>query len=300
MIVICIPLARRHRTTIQQTQVAAMCHSLSKCLAQIKTTKSSYVIQVIINGPPIKDLNTEVLAEGFLALKGKLPVRNVNIVSLPQAGKIHAVNYSITECTGQGIIVIDDDIILPTPVFIEIDSFLRLRRSLVEALGYPKAPLFWPNPTPFQSQLNFLFHPSVQHLLIKSGFFKRLRPSGSFYVLHGNHMAFFPNPCNEADILYTRHITLSRHFVRTLYPPTFQEEIKRRVKHFIDRINSATAIDLKPVESISSYNAEIEMLGSDLPKGIYYRLQDTLGTMKSIMLTVQQEVSLAKHRQSIT
>jgi hypothetical protein len=236
------------------------------------------------------------MARAFSEFPRLGPRITVDVASFQRAGKIAAINCAILDPNARGIVVVDDDVLVPLEAFPEIDKFLRVRRQHLEALCFPKAPISNPaSATAFTSQLSFLLHPSTQRVLVKMEFFRPNRPSGSLYAIHHNHLKPFPFACNEADVLATRRLKVSCHFVRTWYPSSFEEEVARRVTHLGNTLNSGHRASAKSLELSSAYDRIGGASIAELPLRIHHRIRQSLETMRAVIVAAEKEVARAEY-----
>jgi hypothetical protein len=270
---------------------------LAHSLSRVAHSELQYQIRLFLNGTPEADDSGDEAVRAFANFPTLQDNVTVQITELKRASKISCVNAAILDPLATGVVVLDDDILVPGEAFPEIDEFIAVQRQHFEALCFTKVPL--PSSglqTSFASQLSFLLHPSVQRILQETGFFRPYRPSGSLYAIHGNHMKPFPDPCNEADVLATRRVKMSCHFARTWYPTTFEEEVIRRTVHMKNTRSSGHLASAKSLESVAEY----EMLATvslhpRLPPHIRRRILDALQTMRSVMIAAEKEVIRAEH-----
>jgi len=296
MIVICVPVVRRARKPGQDHRILDMRDALAGSLARVSNSPLRYQIRLVLNGPPVDNDFAAEMAHAFSELPSLGPRVTVDVVSFERAGKIAAINRAILDPDARGIVVVDDDVLVPLEAFPEIDKFLRVRRQHLEALCFPKAPINnSASTTAFNSQLTFLLHPSTQRVLMKMEFFRPNRPSGSLYAIHGNHLKPFPFPCNEADVLATRRLKVSCHFVRTWYPPSFEEEVARRAAHLGNTLNSGHRASAKSLELSSAYDRIGRAFIADLPLRIHHRIWQSLETMKAVIVAAEKEVTRAEY-----
>jgi hypothetical protein len=266
--------------------------SLGESLRRVVRNKYPYQIRIILNGVRSSTEQDRDVAAAFRALLAFSCVSELQLIDSTTLGKIPAVNSAILDPCASGVVVADDDILVPAQALTEIESFLAAKRQMFRALCFPKAPVFdGTRSTPFNSQLRFLLHPAMQRLLLHCGFLQPSRPSGSLYAIHHTHLEPFPDPSNEADILAASNIKTSCHFARTWYPETFEAEVVRRRFHMLAR-RSGGPIWEKPIERIDTY-AQLDLSAKALPAHVLARIHLSLETMKSVITAAAQEVTHA-------
>lgn len=264
-----------------------MKESLVRSLRRLPaSSRGSFDLSLVLNGPSSPDdFASEIIST--LASTADIPlVRQFTLKCSDTLSKISVVNDAAREAKDSlGLIVVDDDIIIPPQAFSEMMPFLLSGVQHDQALCFPKTSYDYAGaPNTFASDQQFLLHPCVQKLLVRAGIFEpNRRACGSLYAIHRSHLNPFPNPCNEADIFKDRRIQLSEHYVRTWYPPTFAEEVARRRVH----VESDHRGPPSPKRSDSSDESEsFESLMSDicaqLPSRISKRICKAMLTMRSV------------------
>ncbi len=291
-ILVCIPIARRLWTPLEANRVYLMRTSLGLSLSRVVRRKLPYQIRVILNGKTPSNDQDRNIADAFRSLLRISGVSEVQIFDSIGLGKISAVNTAILDPCAAGVVVVDDDILVPSQAFSEIESFLGARQQACRALCFPKAPVFdGSRSTLFNTQLKFLLHPAMQRLLLECGFLQPLRPSGSLYAIHGGHLERFPDPCNEADVFTESNIKISCHFARTWYPDTFEEEVRRRQSHMLAR-KSSTPSWRKPLEHLDTYTKVI-MPKKQLSVQILSRIHVAIQTMRAVISAATHGIEYA-------
>jgi len=264
-------------------------------LRRVPNLSIRYRVQLFLNGNcRSNDFATEVV-NAFTKYPHPIKNLSVDVVERQKPGKIPCVNAAMTGLGADGLVVLDDDILVPPQAFPEICDFLFEPRQHLQALCFTKAPIYPAGfETSFAADINFLLHPSVQRILVKMGFFASFRPTGSLYAIHRLHLEPFPDPCNEADVLSTRRIKLSCHLVRTWYPTTFGQEVARRTTHL--RATNISGHRNKSLESVAAYERIGDALMSmGLPTHIRHRLFAALKTMRLVMVAAEREAFDALH-----
>lgn len=297
-VAICLPVARRLRKEVHFQRILQMTNSLRLSLSRLCRVGTYFQIRVVLNGPPTQDDYSEQIAGELLQLKKARYVNDVIISEIPMLGKVTAINSVVIDAAQiKGMVVIDEDILIPPQAFSEIERFLRPIHQPIEALCYSKSPiLYYPCDNSFKSHLHFLLHPSVRRFLEDNHIFASNRPSGSMYAIHRDHLRFFPDPCNEADILSNWRIKISCQFIKTWYPNTFEEEVIRRKAHILTTRKCCSQPVIKPLEILSNYDKFLlNIRQSSIPINVRNRIEVCLKVMMSVIMAAEMEIEYVKH-----
>src|ERR1044071_1763770 len=292
---ICIPIARKQRTQASYERLLLMKESLLDSLRCLPKTSITFNIHAVINGPQTQYDLAERITSEIASIEGVKGVSQVMISMRDAGGKISVVNNAILEAKGMlGLIVIDDDIIVPRVAITEMTRYLSSRVQHARAFCFPKTSTdYLHHSNSFVEYQLFLLHPSVQRLLLKMKLFEtNRRPCGSLYAIHQSHLRLFPDPCNEADIFKDLKIQLSDHFVRTWYPRSFVDEVARRKVHVLNRKGkSAGSKDSNLLKEIDSYETMVMSAPPTIPKKISLRIYKALLKMNTVLEQAAKEGS---------
>lgn len=250
-------------------------------LLRLPSAEISFVLSVELNGPA--EGSEDQIISCFAQLASIRLIQRLLVRRHDTAGKISAVNFAMEEAQHSlGLIVIDDDIIIPPNAISDMTGYLSCRRQHNQALCFPKTTVDYLAPTrTFAWHHQFLLHPTVQRYLLDISVFEsRRRPCGSLYAIHRDHLRLFPNPCNEADVFRDRRFILSAHYVRTWYPQTFEEEVARRRRHIESDTQNAT--NANPFNGMQTLEHDTFRNGTRLPNSAYARVIDALVTLRSV------------------
>jgi hypothetical protein len=286
---ICIPILSRPISDEESRRLRMVFDALWRSLIRV-SNRTNLFIRLSINGEPVQPQLLGLLREasGFIAQANC--VRECIVRQTSEAGKIGVVNSTIGEATHwDGILVMDDDVIIPENGVPEAVAFIESRDGSRLAYSFPKCSVpMHDAATEFQRHMQLLYHPTTLRLLDSTGLFGA-RPSSSMYVLGRGRMNPFPNPCNEAEIFAVGPWRLSTSYCRTWYPPSVEYEVARRVRQHLQSVGSST------VNKNSQYLVDWHALERKLPVWVTERhrnrLRDALQLQRSAVLSAAQQLA---------
>jgi hypothetical protein len=233
-------------------------------LASLERLRPTCRVQVTLlpNGPEPSTAFIAVLQTLSAVLSSGRQVDGVTTRHEPRRGKIYSINSVIREPIAEdGLVVIDDDLLLAPSTFPEIEAFLCSADRHVAAYCFPKCSISSP-PTAgdFARAMSFLYHPATIRALDRTGAFAP-RPSGSLYAIRRAFLEPFPDPCNEAEFLVATPHILSSTFARSWVSESPDVERARRTRQHRARLGSPTA---PPFDKSASWGADWSSFGSFL------------------------------------
>lgn len=267
------------------TEVVA---ALSQSLARIEAARRAVSVAILLNGSlRNRKRLLERLDMAEDALRAAPSVIEVRRIYDTRSDKIHSLNRLFRRPSyADGVMVMDDDILVPPSAVSEVFDFLKHRNRHDEAYCFPKcaiATAALTTLTPHRREMAFLFHPSTMRLLQRTPLFAP-RPSGSLYALPKEHVIPFPEPCNEAEILRRRRHLLSDQYARTWYPSTMHDEILRRARQHRVSIGIRTSRPKNNDFLLSWEDVSAELPGTT-PPWVATRLERAFAFQRHIVLS---------------
>jgi hypothetical protein len=151
---------------------------------------------------------------------------HAEVTADPRSGKTRAVNFGLREARRLGcdlLLCVDDDLVVPRLAVSRILEAMATH-ARAHALTAYKAPLLTSQATPFQRLYSYAFTTSFRHNIYPK------RATGSFYGIRVNRIEEFPADCNEGDLLDRVPNAYAGVVVRSPFPKTRDEEVRRRIR----------------------------------------------------------------------
>lgn len=282
-VTICIPSAvSKGNDTLDRVGIVTMLGTLYRALEFATSCKTTFSIEIVINGPGDHEVIRAQIRQIVNEIRNIRCVSRCRIRSSLAVGKIQAVNETIASIMGlktAGLVVIDDDLLLPRDILLEVAVFLSAQTNSAEVWSCIKAPLSFSTRDCVSRNICFLFHPSVQRLLKKAGLLTRNRPTGSFYAVRPSGIRPFPDPCNEAEYFSNIECVVSETSIKTMYPKTRSLEVERRIKH-VKSENPATGLQTSKTRSYTLQDLSVKL--NHLPLFIQERVSDCFVELQNV------------------
>jgi hypothetical protein len=287
-----IPLRARRITSQFAARLNITTASLADSLQRLCPDTDKVEIVIDVNGPMQSRGLNSVLGVMLERLSTQKSIIDATIQYTRQPGKIRSVNTAIARCPGSGsVMILDEDIVIPSAVMPEIFSFIRRRPQRCQVYCFQKSAVLAKGyHSEFHKLLSFLNHPSTMRLLAQSSPRYTPRPSGSLYVLLPGEKSFFPDPCNEAEVLIGMRYQLSIHYIRTWYPETFHDESLRRYRQSTDSVQPVAGVAEKNADYLAPWSADPLLHRYVLPLSLIRRLEKAVETRREVLTTAARLV----------
>jgi hypothetical protein len=228
-------------------QLALSFNCLREAVIEAVSQMSLFEILVCINGESALGFNPAYIAR---ALEVLAPL-SARITISAKADKISVVNQGLSIARAAEfdlLFVVDDDIEFTSTT---VAMMISLHKQLNgKGIGCMKAPLVHNGSTEFQRVYSRSYEVSFDIELFPK------RPTGSIYCVDPKLISEFPAGSNDGDYLALCNVPLSGIAVRSEFPPTIEQEIRRRVR--LRRASLRTGYT-RPTDNIHLLN---EILGT--------------------------------------